>query len=83
MEANANNDGIFVGRYVLVEYDQKAAISNIYINTNVVIDTINDIPCYYGYSSPNTSETATRIKYGGTLRNEEKSVDKYYQGEFG
>lgn len=83
MDANANNDGIFIGRYVLVEYDQKAAISNIYINTSVVIDTIDNTPCYYGYSSPNISEIATRINYGGTQRNEDKSVDKYYQGEFG
>jgi hypothetical protein len=29
------------------------------------------------------SEAATRIKYGGTQRSEDKSVDKYYQGEFG
>ena len=34
MEANVNNDGIFIGRYVLIEYDQDAAYPVIYKKPN-------------------------------------------------
>lgn len=50
MDANVNNDGIFIGRYVLVEYDQDAAYPIIYTDGNKF------------YSSPN-KEKATQIKF--------------------
>lgn len=50
MDANANNDGIFIGRYVLVEYDQDAEYPIIYT------DGIKF------YSSPN-KEDITQIKF--------------------
>lgn len=50
MNANANNDGIFIGRYVLVEYDQDAAYPIIYTDGDKF------------YSSPNKEKT-TQIKF--------------------
>lgn len=71
MDANANNDGIFIGRYVLVEYDQNAAYPNIYINNGKY------------YSSPNFEEI-TRIKYkSGGRPASDTSNDVFYLGEFG
>ena len=71
MDANANNDGIFIGRYVLVEYEQSAAYPNIYINNGKY------------YSSPNFEE-ATRIKYkSGGRPASDTSNDVFYLGEFG
>lgn len=71
MDANANNDGIFIGRYVLVEYEQSAAYPNIYINNGKY------------YSSPNFEEV-TRIKYkSGSRPASDTSNDVFYLGEFG
>ena len=71
MDANANNDGIFIGRYVLVEYEQSAAYPNIYINNGKY------------YSSPNFEEV-TRIKYkSGGRPASDTSNDVFYLGEFG
>lgn len=81
MDANTNNDGIFIGRYVLVEYDQDAAISNIYIDTNNVI-SFNDKDCYFGYTL-SSFENTSKIEYGGTQRTNVNLIDKYYLGEFG
>lgn len=50
MDANANNDGIFIGRYVLVEYDQDAAYPNVFLKDNQY------------YSSPN-AEALTRVRF--------------------
>lgn len=71
MDTNANNDGIFIGRYVLVEYEQSAAYPNIYINNGKY------------YSSPNFEEV-TRIKYkSGGRPASDTSNDVFYLGEFG
>ena len=40
MDANANNDGIFIGRYVLVEYEQSAAFPIINIKRNILTKQI-------------------------------------------
>ena len=75
MDANANNDGIFIGRYVLVEYDQDAAYPNIYIKT------VDGETQYF--SSPGY-EAKTRIQYkegGRPAANTSKDV--FYLGEFG
>ena len=66
MDTNANNDGIFIGRYVLVEYEQSAAYPNIYINNGKY------------YSSPNFEEV-TRIKYkSGGRPASDTSNDVFY-----
>lgn len=74
MDANVNNDGIFIGRYVLVEYDQDAAYPIIYTK-----DGINF------YSSPNTTEEISRIKFksGKRPNSEVQSEDVFYLGEIG
>lgn len=74
MDANVNNDGIFIGRYVLVEYDQDAAYPIIYTK-----DGINF------YSSPNTTEEISRIKFKSGKRpaSEAQSEDAFYLGEIG
>lgn len=75
MDANANNDGIFIGRYVLVEYDQNAAYPNIYIK-------IVDGEAQY-FSSPGY-EAKTRIQYkDGGRPAADTSKDVFYLGEFG
>ena len=75
MDANANNDGIFVGRYVLVEYDQDAAYPNIYIKT------VDGETQYF--SSPGY-EAKTRIQYReGGRPAADTSKDVFYLGEFG
>lgn len=52
MEAHCNSDGIMVGRYVLVEYDQSAGYPVIYVDAS-------------GYGYPSSEMDAnTRIKYG-------------------
>ena len=75
MDANVNNDGIFIGRYVLVEYDQNTAYPVVYIKNNNF------------YSSPNYEEI-TRIKYGQSsdqiylndiVQNQEEAIIKYYK----
>ena len=75
MEANANNDGIFIGRYVLVEYDKDAIYPNIYITTK-------DGETQY-FSSPGY-EDKTRIQYReGGRPAADTSKDVFYLGEFG
>lgn len=73
MDANVNNDGIFIGRYVLVEYERNAAYPVVYTKT------VNGILQFY--SSPNC-EDITRIKFGtGNDRiNENDIVKSYPQG---
>lgn len=75
MDANVNNDGIFIGRYVLVEYDQNTAYPIVFINEGKF------------YSSPN-HEGATRIQYGQSsdqiylndiVQNQEENVIQYYK----
>lgn len=75
MDANVNNDGIFIGRYVLVEYDQNTAYPVVFIQDNKF------------YSSPNF-ETITRIQYGQNsdqiylndiVQSQEKNVIQYYK----
>lgn len=52
MEAHCNSDGIMVGRYVLVEYEQSAGYPVIYVDAS-------------GYGYPSSEMDAnTRIKYG-------------------
>lgn len=60
MDANANNDGIFIGRYVLVEYQEKAAYPIAYHPT-LIEGSSNQ---YYFYSSINKEEIS-KIKYLG------------------
>ena len=60
MDANANNDGIFIGRYVLVEYQEEAAYPVAYHAT----ETSEDSGQYYFYSSTNQEEIS-KIKYLG------------------
>lgn len=76
MDANVNNDGIFIGRYVLVEYDYNVAYPVVFIDEN-----------NYFYSSPNY-ETITRIRYGQSsdqiylndiVQNQEGNTIKYYK----
>ena len=75
MDANVNNDGIFIGRYVLVEYDQNTAYPNIYIK-------IVDGEAQY-FSSPGY-EAKTRIQYkDGGRPAADTSKDVFYLGEFG
>lgn len=52
MDSNVNNDGIFIGRYVLVEYDQDAAYPVVFMNKQT-----NKF-----YSSKNFDQ-ATEIRY--------------------
>lgn len=75
MDANVNNDGIFIGRYVLVEYDQNAAYPVVFIKNGKF------------YSSPGY-EDITRIKYGQNsdqiylndiVQNQEEDTIKYYK----
>lgn len=74
MDANVNNDGIFIGRYVLVEYDQDAAYPIIYTEDGVNF-----------YSSPNITEEMSRIKFKSGKRpvSETQSEDVFYLGEIG
>ena len=69
MDANANNDGIFIGRYVLVEYQENAAYPVVYIKNNKF------------YSSPNY-EDASRIKFlsGTRVENPDTNNDGYLDG---
>lgn len=60
MDANANNDGVFIGRYVLVEYQEEAAYPVAYHAT----ETSEDSGQYYFYSSTNQEEIS-KIKYLG------------------
>ena len=75
MDANASNDGIFIGRYVLVEYQQDATYPVVYIKNNKF------------YSSPNC-ETISRIKFLSGKRTEDSDIDNngyldgIYEGEF-
>ena len=72
MEVNCPNDGIFVGRYVLVEYDDEAAFPVVYKINNKF------------YTTPK-EDANTQIKYGGTARpaseNIYSSLDKIYLNE--
>lgn len=87
MDANANNDGIFVGRYVLVEYQEKAAYPVAYHAT--LLNGSNTQ--YYFYSSTNKEEIS-KIKYLGLAPNEPEHLpsvddvnaiyqDGFYKGE--
>ena len=69
MDANANNDGIFIGRYVLVEYQEDAAYPVVYIKEGKF------------YSSPNREDT-TRIKFlsGNRKDNTDENNDGYFDG---
>lgn len=70
MDANVNNDGIFIGRYVLVEYERKAAYPIVY--TKTVGDNLQF------YSSPNC-EDITRIRFGtGNDQIDENDIVKSY-----
>lgn len=72
MEVNCLNDGIFVGRYVLVEYDDEASFPVVYKINNKF------------YTTPK-EDANTQIKYGGTARpaseNIYSSLDKIYLNE--
>ena len=87
MDANANNDGIFIGRYVLVEYDNKATISNIFIDTTNVVKTQQEngvnVNYYYGYTTETFNDINTRIQYKPNNRGENKNLNVYFLGEFG
>ena len=69
MEVNCPNDGIFVGRYVLVEYDNEAAFPVVYKINNKFYTTSKE-------------DANTQIKYGGTIRPASEtiysSLDKIY-----
>lgn len=71
MDANANNDGIFIGRYVLVEYQNTAAYPVVYIKGSKF------------YSSPNC-EVATQIKFLTGTRADDTDIDKdgYFDGVY-
>lgn len=71
MDANVNNDGIFIGRYVLVEYQNTAAYPVIYIKGSKF------------YSSPNC-EAVTQIKFLTGTRADNTDVDKdgYFDGVY-
>lgn len=83
MDANANNDGIFIGRYVLVEYQEKAAYPVAYHATLVGGSSTQ----YYFYSSTN-GEEISKIKYLGPAPNEPEhlpsvdDVNAVYQDGF-
>ena len=83
MDANVNNDGIFIGRYVLVEYQEKAAYPVAYHAT--LVDGSNTQ--YYFYSSTN-GEEISKIKYLGPAPNEPEhlpsvdDVNAVYQDGF-
>lgn len=83
MDANANNDGIFIGRYVLVEYDNKATISNIFVDIDNPVKIIDEEKYYYAYTTDNFNDINTRIQYKPNNRGENKNVDTYFLGEFG
>lgn len=72
MEVNCPNDGIFVGRYVLVEYDDEASFPVVYKINNKF------------YTTPK-EDANTQIKYGGTIRPASEtiysSLDKIYLNE--
>lgn len=87
MDANANNDGIFIGRYVLVEYQEKAAYPVAYHATLVNGSNTQ----YYFYSSTNQEEIS-KIKYLGPAPDEPEHLpsvddvnaiyqDGFYKGE--
>jgi hypothetical protein len=61
MDANVNNDGIFIGRYVLVEYQEDAAYP-----VALGRKETNTIGKYYLYTSTET-EDQTVIKYLGDV----------------
>ena len=71
MDANVNNDGIFIGRYVLVEYQNTAAYPVVYIKGSKF------------YSSPNC-EAATQIKFltGTRADNTDVNKDGYFDGVY-
>lgn len=71
MDANVNNDGIFIGRYVLVEYQNTAAYPVVYIKGSKF------------YSSPNC-EAATQIKFLTGTRADDTDVNKdgYFDGVY-
>ena len=71
MDANVNNDGIFIGRYVLVEYQRDAAYPVVY--TQMVEGKLQF------YSSPNC-EDLSRIKF--LSGNREETSDKDNNGYF-
>ena len=77
MEASANNDSIFVGRHVLIEYDQSAAYPVVYV------EKIPNENLYYAYSSPNKEEI-TRIKWLGNslVDQQEEAQDGIYTDEY-
>lgn len=79
MDARKNTDGVFVGRYVLVEYETNANYPNAFIkasdksfNTGITL-----------YTSLNY-EKDTEVKFGGSVIPTEKleSDDRIYLGEF-
>ena len=87
MDTNANNDGIFIGRYVLVEYQEKAAYPVAYHATLVSGSNAQ----YYFYSSTNQEEIS-KIKYLGPAPDEPEHLpsvddvnaiyqDGFYEGE--
>ena len=59
MDANANNDGIFIGRYVLVEYQEDAAYPVAYHPT----ETGENTNLYYFYSSIKKEEVSKKIDF--------------------
>ena len=71
MDANVNNDGIFIGRYVLVEYQNTAAYPVVYIKDSKF------------YSSPNC-EAVTQIKFLTGTRADSTDVNKdgYFDGVY-
>lgn len=83
MDANANNDGIFIGRYVLVEYDNKATISNIFVDTQHPAKIVDGEKYYYAYTTNNFTDINTRIQYKPNNRGENKNINVYFLGEFG
>ena len=89
MDAGINNDNIFIGRYVLVEYQEDAAYPVAFHKTATNTSSYGEL--YYFYSSPN-KEDISKIKYLGekqqssSLPDEEDDErityeDGFYKGE--
>lgn len=73
MDANTNNDGIFIGRYVLVEYDKNADYPIIYTKDEKF------------YSSNPNDNNATQIQYLGekTEPTQKSTSSEFYKDDIG
>lgn len=66
MDENCSNDGVFIGRYILIKYDTNKEISRIYIGNE------KENGKFYGYTSKNKEER-TKIIF-----NEQLESNFYY-----